>query len=216
MLRYTCPYCEKHVLIADEEKDRQVKCPHCEMLGVAYGVNIRSTDVSDVPAGHLAERHHPGRPRPQPESHPSTPPPTPPSEASADPVPPPLPRPPALGGGSGQDAPDLGPNQLLRARVRRALSEHATGQAQHMGLLSAISGAIGCVMGLAIGASMCFFMLPAICAVLAFMFAAKADKLARQEPPSRGSASAVKMAVLGRILGGAAIVVGLAMLTAGC
>lgn len=212
MLKYICPYCEKHVLIADEERDQQVKCPHCDMLGVAYGVNVRATDAPNTPAGHVAERHEtPDREPRRTSWKPTPPPPPPPPSVSVIPVTlePPGDSPPPFPGAPGQDAPDLGPEQLLRARVRRTLTRPAAGRARQMGVLSVVSGALACVLGLASAASLCLIMLPAICTVLAFMFAANADKFAKREASSRESASAVKMALLGRILGVIGIVLAL-------
>ena len=41
MLYYTCPDCSRESLFPDDQAGKAIKCPHCGMLGMAYGVNVR-------------------------------------------------------------------------------------------------------------------------------------------------------------------------------
>ncbi|MHC4717081.1 MAG: hypothetical protein ACYS5V_08940 [Planctomycetota bacterium] len=71
MLYYRCPECSQESPLSDEQTGKAVKCPHCGMLGMAYGVSVREG----------------------PQEPPAVPPPRPEPSAPAEPAPPPEPEP---------------------------------------------------------------------------------------------------------------------------
>lgn len=216
MLEYTCPYCEKTVLIGDDEREKQVKCPHCDMLGVAYGVNIRSTDAPDVPDGHVPERHRPRRKKPKPskprrETGRTTPPPVPPAVPDASHAPKRT-VPPSFQGRSGQDAPDLGPDQQLRSSVRKMLGNRSGEQARQLATFAVVSGAAAVFLSFTPLAGHCCFFLPGVLAVLAFLFSGKARGMVRQgavaesESVDRLAGIAIVLAVIAVVLTGLVLI----------
>jgi len=212
MLEYTCPYCEKTVLIGDEEREKQVKCPHCDMLGVAYGVNIRSTDAHDVPEGHVAERHRPRKKKPKPtaprrEVRRRTPPPVPPAVPESPRVDEPV-VPPDFLGPSDQDAPDLGPDQHLRTNVRRILASHTNNQARQLATYAVVSGCIGFLSSPIMFAEACCFPLPGLFTALAFLFAFKAASL-QAKTSSRPAGGLIVAAVALGVIGVVLMLIGL-------
>jgi len=86
MLYYRCPECSQESPVADDQAGRSVKCPHCGMLGMAYGVSIRRAPDAETP-----EIVVPPPPEPTPE---------PPGEPPLD-----LELPPELEALSGSEAP---------------------------------------------------------------------------------------------------------------